>query len=59
MTITVICTCESPYQDKLYGKGKRVANCGVKDAKCTVCGKTHAIKDSQRETKGSNQKKTK
>ena len=36
------CTCEHKYQDKKYGKYKRVCNpCGAekKDARCTVCGK--------------------
>lgn len=32
------CTCISPYQDKLYGVGKRVFNEGVKELRCTVCG---------------------
>lgn len=33
------CTCKSEYQDKLYGKGMRVHNHGVKlDVyTCTVC----------------------
>jgi len=35
------CTCVSEYQDKLYGKGKRVKNPSKKskDGRCTVCGK--------------------
>jgi hypothetical protein len=45
-TTIITCTCKSEYQDKLYGKGKRVAN--VKRAGvgftggcvCTVCGKS-------------------
>jgi len=39
-TIIKFCTCESPFQDKRYGKHKRVHNIG-KDNKhqtCTVCG---------------------
>ncbi len=36
------CSCESPFQDRTYGKGMRVMNkCGkgVKDIKyrCTIC----------------------
>jgi len=34
------CTCEHKSQDKLYGKGRRVFNLGLKGATCTVCGKT-------------------
>ena len=36
------CSCEHKYQDKKYGKYKRVCNpCGSdhKDGRCTVCGK--------------------
>ena len=35
-------TCKSAYQDKKYGKGKRVWNrsgkSGTNEARCTVCG---------------------
>ncbi len=33
------CTCENKYQDKKYGKGKRVHNPlqGGKTNRCTVC----------------------
>ena len=36
------CTCESKYQDKVHGIGKRVHNKTVKPEgwRCTVCG-TH------------------
>jgi len=40
------CTCVSKYQDKIYGKGKRVFNPlqgNVKGYRCTVCGKTKNI----------------
>lgn len=37
------CTCESKFQDKEYGKGKRLFNLSQspkkKEAHCTVCGK--------------------
>ena len=36
------CTCEHAYQDKKYGKKKRVYNQtkkGEKTGRCTVCGK--------------------
>lgn len=43
MTKIVRCTCDHPYQDKKYGKGKRVANSsgGGNSIKyrCTVCKK--------------------
>lgn len=37
-----LCTCKHPFQDKRYGKGKRVHNDGGNkgDARCTVCGDT-------------------
>jgi len=33
--------CESKFQDKLYGKGKRIHNKMAKEGywRCTVCGK--------------------
>lgn len=31
------CKCESSYQDKLYGKQKRVHNPTTKGYRCTVC----------------------
>lgn len=38
-TVLVSCGCASPYQDRLYGAGKRVANRGTGlAATCTVCG---------------------
>jgi len=38
------CTCLHPYQDKRYGKGRRVHN-KKRDGKCTctVCGTTKMI----------------
>lgn len=41
----ISCTCQSEYQDKLYGKGRRIANKTEKKLglspvwRCTVCGK--------------------
>jgi hypothetical protein len=41
-----VCTCESVYQDKKYGQGKRVHNEtkqqqpeSARNWRCTVCGK--------------------
>lgn len=40
MVKIITCTCENSYQDKKYGKGKRVANLTFKEkARCTVCGR--------------------
>ncbi len=35
------CTCQSEYQDRVYGKGNRICNETEKSSKvrCTVCGK--------------------
>lgn len=42
MSITVVknCSCMHEYQDKKYGKGKRIHNVTIKGttARCTVCG---------------------
>lgn len=38
MTSIKPCSCKSEYQDKLYGKGNRLFNEGVKNVTCTVCG---------------------
>lgn len=40
------CTCSSDYQDKVYGKGKRLCNMTTKGKgnptyRCTVCNKEH------------------
>jgi hypothetical protein len=32
------CDCKSEYQDRMYGKGKRVKNEGKDKVTCTVCG---------------------
>lgn len=32
------CKCDSEYQDKIYGKKKRVFNSTGKGHRCTVCG---------------------
>ena len=37
-TIERPCKCVHAFQDATYGKGVRVYNVGLKDAKCTVCG---------------------
>ncbi len=44
-TVEKKCTCESKYQDKVYGKGNRVHNklLKAKQATCTVCGKTVSL----------------
>ena len=36
------CACKSTYQDKHYGKDKRVHNIGKKKTTCTVCGTAKA-----------------
>jgi len=38
-TTIIICSCKSDFQDKIYGKGKRLANTKYDDksAKCTIC----------------------
>jgi len=38
-TVIVSCTCKSEYQDRIYGKGKRLANTSFdrKKGKCVVC----------------------
>lgn len=44
MTKEINCTCKDDFQDKLYGKGKRLCNAygkPHKGYKCTVCGKEH------------------
>ena len=38
MTKIVKCTCTHKWQDKKYGKGRRVANACSKGYRCTVCG---------------------
>ena len=35
------CVCAHPYQDKRYGKQKRVMNEGKNSSTCTVCGRKH------------------
>ena len=34
------CHCASDFQDKKYGKGKRLHNATVKGYRCTVCGQS-------------------
>ena len=38
-TRIIECPCPSPYQDEIYGKGKRMHNLGNDGYKCTVCGR--------------------
>ena len=49
-TKIIKCNCKHEYQDRVYGKGKRLANkmTGGKTVKknswrCTVCGKEHDL----------------
>lgn len=48
-TKIITCTCKSEYQDKEYGKGKRVANHASSQGskewqwRCTVCGKEKMV----------------
>ena len=44
-TIRVRCTCKNAFQDKTYGKQKRIANIthSGEKARCTVCGTEHNI----------------
>jgi hypothetical protein len=47
MSKIVSCTCKHKFQDKMYGKGKRVTTKSSDKGKnavvyrCTVCGKEH------------------
>lgn len=50
------CTCESLYQDRVYGKGLRVWNPTQKGRRCTVCGTT-IIEESSKEISSKSQKK--
>ena len=51
------CSCESSYQDKKYGKGRRIFNQCVKGWRCTVCGTIKT--DSESKTKEVKPAKTK
>lgn len=48
-TARVQCSCVHEQQDKLYGKGVRVANTTAKsdgvsvEVRCTVCKQTHRV----------------
>lgn len=44
----ITCNCASEFQDKEYGKNKRVANLkkDVTKCKCTVCGKEHQVSNA-------------
>ena len=40
------------YQDKAYGKGRRVCNYSMKStAKCTCCGTVHRVEDAPKPKK--------
>ena len=45
-TVRVSCSCTNDFQDKRYGKKRRVANVATdgEKAACTVCGTIHNIK---------------
>lgn len=47
MTKIIKCNCENEYQDKKYGKGKRVGNKTAKEKpdyyRCTVCAKEQPV----------------
>jgi len=42
-TVILSCACQHEYQDKKYGKEKRVFNITLKGARCTVCGASKTI----------------
>lgn len=52
-TVKHPCTCTHEWQDKEYGKGKRVMNSTAKqdkdfmDVRCTVCSKVHRLSHGQ------------
>ena len=35
----ITCTCANLFQDKMYGRGRRVANITDSGARCTICSK--------------------
>lgn len=37
MAKIISCTCKHPYQDKRYGKSRRVHNKTERGYRCTVC----------------------
>lgn len=43
------CTCNSEFQDKQYGKGRRLFNLSEKgnEAKCTVCGSKKRVRNGE------------
>lgn len=53
-TEIVNCICDHKGQDELHGKNRRVANLldggksPKKTYKCTVCGREHTVKQSER-----------
>lgn len=46
-----ICTCNSEFQDKLYGKFIRLMNLckDITKIRCTVCGKVYSISAKKKE----------
>ena len=49
MTQVMNCSCKHEFQDKKYGKGKRVFNTGEKHDRCTVCGNTKVKQKGDKE----------
>ena len=51
-TSVFACSCEHSYQDKNYGKGKRLCNSLANGQyKCTVCSKVHGSPKGQASSK--------
>ena len=42
-TVVKFCSCKSDFQDKRYGKGKRLHNVTTKGFRCTVCGREKLV----------------
>jgi hypothetical protein len=44
------CTCEHPFQDKMYGRNMRVFNENTSGkCRCTVCGKEFGVSTKMKE----------
>lgn len=64
MSAIMTCTCVHPFQDKEYGRGKRLFNEGIKDKwRCTVCGReiitSRPVIDSSKKKENTKSKKGK
>lgn len=47
------CSCSHEFQDKTYGKGRRVFNMGKTGYRCTVCKSTRPLLGTEKkESKG-------